>query len=65
MEQGRFGIYLNVKEMKVARINSPRWIPEEPDWIYLTPEVNMTLLNIRKLAADKGMVSKPDDISWS
>jgi hypothetical protein len=65
VEQGKFGIYLNIKEMKVARINSPYAIPEEPDWVYLTPEVNMTLLDIRKLAGDKGLVSKPDEISWS
>ena len=51
MEQSKFGIYLNVKESKVARINSPYWIPSGPDWVFLTPEVNMTLLKIRELAA--------------
>jgi hypothetical protein len=65
VDQGKLGIYLNIKEMKVERINSPHWIPEEPDWIHLTPEVNMTLLNIRKLAGEKGLVSEPGKISWS
>jgi hypothetical protein len=60
----KFGIYLNTKELKVARINSPYWIPPEPDWIFLTPEVNMTLLKIRKLAEEQKLVSQPDKIVW-
>jgi len=61
----KFGIYLNIKKMKVARINSPRWIPSAPDWVFLTPEVNMTLLKIRQLAKEQKLVSKPDKLVWS
>jgi len=61
----KFGIYLNTKKMKVARINSPHWIPSEPDWVFLTPEVNMTLLKIRQLAKEQKLVSKPDKLVWS
>lgn len=64
MEQSKFGIYLNVKELKVARLNSPYWIPSGPDWGLLTPEVNMTLLKIRDLAAQKKFVKEPDKIVW-
>jgi len=60
----QFGIYLNKRELKVARINSPYWIPEEPNWVFLTPEVNMTLLNIRELAKSKNMVNEPDKLEW-
>jgi len=59
-----FGVYLNTKELKVARINSPHWIPSEPDWVFLTPEVNMTLLKIRKLAEEQRLVSQPYKIVW-
>jgi len=62
--QERFGIYLNTKELKVARINSPYWIPSEPDWVFLTPEVNMTLLKIRDLAREKRLVGEPEKIVW-
>lgn len=65
MDQQRYGIYLNAKELKVTRINSPHWIPAEPDWIWLAAEVSMTLLEIRKLAQEKGLVNAPDKISWS
>ena len=64
MEQAKFGIYINTKELKLARINSPYWIPSGPDWMFLTPEVNMTLLKARKLAAEKKLVSDPDKIVW-
>ena len=60
----KFGIYLNAKENKVVRINSPYWIPEEPDWVFLTPEVNSTLLQIRDLANEKGLSTTSDSIVW-
>jgi len=61
----KFGIYLNIKELKVARINSPHWIPSAPDWVFLTPEVNTTLLKIRQLAREQKLVSEPDKLVWS
>jgi len=62
--QEAFGIYLNAKELKVVRINSPYWIPSDPDWVFLAPEVNMTLLKIRDLAREKKQVTEPDKIVW-
>ena len=55
----KFGIYLNPTEHKVVRITSPYWFPEEPDWVYVTNEVNETLLNIRQLIRDKNLADKP------
>ncbi len=60
----KFGIYLNAKDSKVVRINSPYWLPEEPDWIFLTPEVNATLLQIRDLAKEQALSDSPDSITW-
>ncbi len=60
----KFGIYLNASESRVVRINSPYWIPEEPDWVMLTPEVNATLLEIRDMAREKGLVSDAEAITW-
>ncbi len=60
----KFGIYLNAKDSKVVRINSPYWIPEEPDWTFLTPEVNATLLQIRDLAKEQALSDSPDTITW-
>ena len=63
-QASKFGIYLNPKENQVVRINSPYWIPEEPDWIFLTPEVNATLLKIREMAKEQGSSAEPDSITW-
>ena len=63
-QASKFGIYLNAKENQVVRINSPYWIPDEPDWVLLTNEVNATLLNVREMAKDKAGASDPDSIMW-
>ena len=63
-QASKFGIYLNAKENQVVRINSPYWIPEEPDWVFLTPEVNATLLQIRELAEEQAGVAEPGSIKW-
>ena len=60
----KFGIYLNSKENQVVRINSPYWIPEEPDWVMLTAEVNATLLEIRAIAQEQGLVADSSGITW-
>lgn len=60
----KFGIYLNPAERKVVRITSPYWFPEEPDWVYVTDEVNDTLLNIRETIRQKGLADDPDAVTW-
>jgi hypothetical protein len=60
----KFGIYLNPQEHKVVRITSPYWIPEGPDWVYVTEEVNATLLKIRGIVRDRSLDSQPDNVTW-
>ena len=60
----KFGIYVNSKDGEVVRINSPYWLPEEPDWVFLTPEVNSTLLQIRDLAREQGISDDPGNLVW-
>ena len=64
MQREKFGIYLNLKESKVVRINSLYWIPSGKDWIFITPEVNATLLSIREMVRQRGLVNEPDKIVW-
>ena len=63
-QTSKFGIYLNAKENQVVRINSPYWIPPEPEWVFLTAEVNSTLLQIREMAKEQSDVSDADSIKW-
>lgn len=64
MHHQQFGIYLNPKEKKVVRINSPYWIPSGPEWVLLTSEVNTTLVAIRQLAGEKKLVARAQEITW-
>ncbi len=63
-QRSKFGIYVNPQEKVVVRINSPYWIPEEPDWLYVTSEVNATLLRIREMAREANLVTDADELSW-
>ena len=63
-DASKFGIYLNARDNQVVRINSPYWLPEEPDWVFLTPEVNATLVSIRELAAEQGLSQESGSITW-
>ena len=63
-QASKFGIYLNDQEKKVVRINSPYWFPQEPEWVFLTPEVNATLLSIRELAAEQGLTQDAAALTW-
>lgn len=65
MDKSNFGIYVNIKALTVVRINSPYWVPQSPDWIFLTPEVNMPLIRIRDLARTKNVCSQADAIDWA
>ena len=64
MQQKKLGVYLNLKKLKVVRINSPYWVPSGKDWIFITPEANATLLNIREMVRQRGLVAQPDKITW-
>ncbi len=60
----KFGIYLNKKDGKAVRINSPYWIPSGADWVLVTNDVNATLASVREAAKSKKLTAKPDAISW-
>ena len=60
----KFGIYFNSSEEKVVRITSPYWFPPEPEWVYVTNEVNATLLSIREMIEDQGLADQSDSVVW-
>ena len=60
----KFGIYLNAEAGKVVRITSPYWFPKEPAWVYVTKEVNATLLEIREIISVKGLSQEAESVTW-
>lgn len=63
-QTAKFGIYVNTKDHKAVRINSPYWFPEGPEWVLVTTDVNATLVRIRELAKEKGLVADPATLTW-
>ncbi|MAR31195.1 MAG: hypothetical protein CL884_03080 [Dehalococcoidia bacterium] len=64
MADNKFGIYFNTSTGEILRINSPYWIPQEPEWIYVTEEVNATLLEVKQAILDRKLMRIPQDITW-
>ncbi len=63
-QKPKFGIYLNPKEKVVVRITSPYWMPESPEWVYLAEDANATLIRIKELAKEKGLVKDASALRW-
>mgnify|MGYP001163724119 CR=1 FL=1 len=64
MADNKFGIYFNTSTGEILRINSPYWIPQEPEWIYITDEVNATLLEVKQAISDRKLMKIPQNITW-
>ena len=64
MPENKFGIYFNADSGEVLRINSPYWIPEEPEWMCITAETNSTLKDIRNIVEDKFSNYDSQKIFW-
>ncbi|MCH2508424.1 MAG: hypothetical protein MK035_08150 [Dehalococcoidia bacterium] len=60
----KFGIYFNAEEQKVVRITSPYWFPPEPEWVYVTNEVNATLISIRETIVKSDLAANADSVTW-
>lgn len=63
-QASKFGIYLNARENVVVRITSPYWLPEPPDWVLLTDEVNAPLTKLRQMVREQGLTPDPDALRW-
>ncbi len=64
MSDNKFGIYFNADLGQIVRINSPYWIPEEPDWVFITDRVNATLIEVRTMIEDKKLFESIGSIHW-
>ena len=65
MDPTKIGVYLNAAEGKVVRVTSPYWIPEEPDWVLITSDPNATLVAIRLIIKEKGLIEDSSEVTWT
>ena len=64
MADNKFGIYFNTSTGEILRINSPYWIPEVPEWLWLSDEVNITLTEARQRIESKNLFEDVGSIHW-
>ena len=64
MADNKFGIYFNTSTGEILRINSPYWIPEVPEWLCLSDEVNITLTEPRQIIESKNLFEDVRSIHW-
>ena len=65
MDATKIGIYLQAQEAKIVRVTSPYWIPEEPEWVMVTNDANVTLLAARDIIKSKGLMDDPSQVVWT
>ena len=64
LDDSKYGIYFSASQSEVVRITSPYWLPEEPEWIFLSSDVNETLSSLRDMIKSNGLVSDSDSVEW-
>ncbi len=65
MDPTKIGIYLQAQEGRIVRVTSPYWIPEEPDWVMVTKDPNVTLVAAREIIKSKGLMNDPSQVVWT
>ena len=65
MEVDKVGIYFNKANSTVVRITSPYWIPEEPDWVLVSNDPNLTLVTVRDLIEKNNLGGTSASIQWT
>ena len=65
MDQSKIGIYFNPTDHTVVRVTSPYWIPESPDWVMVACDPNSTLLRVREMISEMGLIHDSSQVTWS
>ena len=65
MDPTKIGIYLQAQEGRIVRVTSPYWIPEEPDWVMVTKDPNVTLVAAREIIKSKSLMNDPSQVVWT
>ena len=64
MDPSKIGVYLQPREGKLVRITSPYWIPEEPEWVMINSDPNVTLAAAREIIGERGLMADPQKALW-
>lgn len=59
------GIYLNAEQMKALRAPTPWAAPTLPGWQLLSEDTMIGMVDVRRLATERGLVSDAAGIEWT
>ncbi len=59
------GIYLNAEQMKALRAPTAWAVPSAPGWQLLSEDTMIGMVDVRRLAAERGLVSDPSGLEWT
>jgi hypothetical protein len=61
---GTIGIYLNPVKLQAFRASTTHAAPEGSEWVLLSEDSMIGMVQIRQLAAERRLVEQPDRIQW-
>lgn len=59
------GIYLNPEKRKALRASTPFAAPTEPGWELISDDTMIGMVDVRRIAKERNLVSDPDAIEWT
>ena len=61
---GQTGIYLNAKRLKAFRAPTTHAAPDDPEWVLISDDTMIGMVDVRRIAQERGLVSDPQQIEW-
>ncbi len=59
------GIYLNPQKLKALRASTRFAAPTQDGWELISEDTMIGMVDVRKLAAERGLVPEPEKIEWT
>ena len=59
------GIYLNPEKRRALRASTPFAAPQQPGWELISEDTMIGMVDVRRIAKERGLVSDPAGIEWT
>ncbi len=62
---GKPGIYLHPQKRKALRASTPFAAPTDPGWVLISEDTMIGMVDVRRIAQERGLVDDPSTIEWT
>jgi hypothetical protein len=62
---GKIGIYVNAKRMQAFRASTTHSAPDDPDWILVSEDSMIGMVQVRSIARERQLVNDPEALQWT